>query len=102
MELSSKTVLVTGAGGFIGSNIVNEFLNNGFKIYAIIHNHIPEKFENNKQIELIKCDVTDAGKVFSMFKKLQQKPEIIVHVAGLASDVGADRLFRKQFAKRMW
>lgn len=95
MESSSKTVLITGAGGFIGSNIVNEFLNNGFKIYAIIHNYVPEKFKNNKQIELIKCDVTDAEEVSSVFKKLQQKPKIIVHAAGLASDVGADKLFRK-------
>ena len=95
MELSNKTVLITGAGGFIGSNIVNEFLNNGFKIYAVIHNSVPEEFKNNKQIELIKCDVTDKNAVLTMFEQLPQKPEIIVHVAGLASDVGADKLFKK-------
>ncbi len=95
MELSSKTVLITGSGGFIGSNIVNEFLNNGFKVYAIIHNSVPDEFKSNEQIELIKCDVTDTSAVSSMFERLPQKPEIIVHVAGLASDVGADKLFRK-------
>lgn len=95
MELSNKTVLITGAGGFIGSNIVNEFLKNGFKIYAIIHNSVPEEFEHNRQVELIKCDVTDNKAVSSMFEYLSQKPEIIVHVAGLASDVGADEIFRK-------
>ena len=95
MELSNKTVLITGAGGFIGSNIVNEFLKNGFKIYAIIHNSLPEEFEHNRQVELIKCDVTDNKAVSSMFEYLSQKPEIIVHVAGLASDVGADEIFRK-------
>ena len=95
MELSNKTVLITGAGGFVGSNIVNEFLKNGFKIYAIIHNSVPEEFEHNRQVELIKCDVTDNKAVSSMFEYLSQKPEIIVHVAGLASDVGADEIFRK-------
>lgn len=95
MELSNKTVLITGAGGFIGSNIVNEFLKNEFKIYAIIHNSVPEEFEHNRQVELIKCDVTDNKAVSSMFEYLSQKPEIIVHVAGLASDVGADEIFRK-------
>lgn len=95
MELSTKTVLITGAGGFIGSNIVKEFLNNGFKIYAIVHNIVPEEFRNNVQIELIKCDITDAVAVSLMFEQLSIKPEIIVHVAGLASDVGADSLFRK-------
>ncbi len=95
MELSNKTALITGAGGFIGSNIVTEFLNNGFKIYAVIHNSVPEEFKNNEQIELIKCDVTDKNAVLTMFEKLPQKLEIIVHVAGLASDVGADKLFRK-------
>ena len=95
MELSNKTVLITGSGGFIGSNIVNEFLNNNFKIYAFIHNFVPKDFKNNEKIELIKCDVTDKNAVLTTFKQLPQKPEIIVHVAGLASDVGADKLYRK-------
>lgn len=95
MDSLNKVVLITGAGGFIGSNIVDEFLKNGFKILAIIHKNVPKEFENIDSIELIKCDVTDNTKVKEMFDNLEVKPDIIVHVAGLASDVGADIIYKK-------
>ena len=99
MELSTKSVLITGAGGFIGSNIVKEFLNGDFIIYALCHNFVPDEFKDNKKIKIFKCDVTndlEVNKIKEILKKDNLKTfNYIIHVAGLASDVGKDSKFRK-------
>lgn len=33
----NKTIIITGAGGFIGACLVNHFLSSGWKIKALVH-----------------------------------------------------------------
>ncbi len=91
MELSAKTILVTGAGGFIGRHIVNIFAEHGWTIYAFVHRNLPKEFENFENIKIIKGDISDPN----ILDKITIRPEVIVHAAGLASDVGADEIYRK-------
>ena len=36
-----ETVLVSGAGGFIGKYVVDKLCRMGYAVTALVHNHIP-------------------------------------------------------------
>lgn len=90
-ELSRKTVLITGAGGFIGLNIVKAFYSKGYKVLALVHKNIPQELKDIPNIEILQADVTDESTIAEKLKK----PDFVVHAAGLASDIGSDETFRK-------
>jgi len=89
--LLNKRVIITGAGGFIGLNTAEEFSNAGWHVYAIVRRNIPDKLKVLKNTEIIKGDLTD----FKFINSLNLKAEVLVHAAGLASDIGSDEEFRK-------
>lgn len=91
MQSSNKTVLITGAGGFIGMNAVKAFSDRNFRVLALVHKNIPQKLTEMPDVEIIQGDVTDIN---SFLYKIE-RPDIIVHAAGLASDIGSDEKFRK-------
>ncbi len=86
-----KTVLVTGAGGFIGLNVVKMYSKYGWRVLALVHNRIPNELYNINNVEVIKGDVTNE-EFMSQFKS---KVNVVAHVAGLAKDIGKDSTFRK-------
>ena len=86
-----KTVLVTGAGGFIGLNTVKMYSEYNWRVLALVHNKIPHELYNLNNVEVIKGDVTDE-EFMSQFSK---QIDIVAHVAGLAKDIGSDEKFRK-------
>ena len=92
--LSSNKVLITGAGGFIGHHIVREFTKHNWNVYALIHNHFPSEFNNLPNVRIIKGSITDKDIVNKIIAVIGQKPDIVVHAAGLASDVGADHIYK--------
>lgn len=54
-----KKILLIGASGFIGSAILNEALNRGIQVTAVVRN--PEKIKiSNANLTVIKTDVSDA------------------------------------------
>ncbi len=86
-----KTVLVTGAGGFIGLNTVKMYSNYGWHVLALVHNRIPNELYNLSNVEVIKGDVTNE----EFMMQFKDKVDVVAHVAGLAKDIGSDRIFRK-------
>ena len=54
-----KTVLVTGAGGFIGLNVVKMYSEYGWRVLALVHNNVPTELYNLINVEVIKGDVTN-------------------------------------------
>ena len=86
-----KTVLVTGAGGFIGLNVVRMYSEYGWRVLALVHNKIPNEIYNLNNVEIIKGDVTN--KEFT--EQFNGKVDVIAHVAGLAKDIGKEETFRK-------
>ena len=86
-----KTVLVTGAGGFIGLNVVKMYSEYGWRVLALVHNKIPNEIYNLNNVEIIKGDVTDK----EFMSQFNGKVDVIAHVAGLAKDIGPEKLFRK-------
>lgn len=86
-----KTVLVTGAGGFIGLNVVKMYSEYGWRILALVHHRIPNELYNINNVEVIHGDVTDKD----FLLQFKDKVDIIAHVAGLAKDIGNEQTFRK-------
>ncbi|MBQ7422747.1 MAG: NAD(P)-dependent oxidoreductase [Prevotella sp.] len=52
-----KKVLLIGATGFVGSAILNELVNRGHQVTAVVRN--PEKLIARKNVEIVAADVAD-------------------------------------------
>ena len=85
-------ILVTGAAGFIGSNLVDTLLSTGSWIIGIdnfdsfydrrIKEHNIEKAIGNHDYHFIEADIRDAEAMNNLFQKYS--PTIIVHLAAKA------------------
>lgn len=84
-----KKVLVTGAAGFIGQNVVKAYIEHGWFVYALVHKNIPQELTSLKNVEIIRGDITEASSI------LLPAVDVVAHVAGIASDVGKDEDFRR-------
>lgn len=84
-----KTVLVTGAAGFIGSNLTKSLLEKGYRVVGIDNfddtyetkfkkAHV-EPFAKDKNFALHKVDIRDLKKLRKIFEK--EKPAYVVHLA---------------------
>ncbi len=72
-------IIVTGGAGFIGSNIVDAYVNSGHKV-VILDNLTSGKRANiNKKAKFFLADITDRKKVRAIFKNV--KPNIVSHHA---------------------
>ena len=78
-------ILITGAGGFIGSHLVERCAKSGFNVKAFIHynsnNHwgCLETSQVKKDIEVVLGDVRDYDSVYSASKSI----DAIIHLAAL-------------------
>lgn len=87
MKWQDKQVLVTGAGGFIGSHLVDELLKQGANVTAFVHYNarndwgmLEGRYNNSTQnLTVIAGDVTDALFV----KKAVAEKEYVFHLAAL-------------------
>lgn len=78
--------LVTGAAGFIGSNLVEALLNMGYKVrgldnYSTGRKENVEEFINNSKYEFIEGDIRD----FEICKSACENIDYILHQAALGS-----------------
>lgn len=94
IDLSHKTILVTGAAGFIGSNLVKELYNRFSDIKVIGFDSINDYYDVNlkeyrltelknfKNFTFIKGNIADKTLVEKVFE--EHKPEIVVNLAAQA------------------
>lgn len=85
--MTSKTIIITGGAGFIGSHVVRRFVNN-YPAYRIINLDkltYAGNLANLKDIEakpnyqFVKGDITDAQFILELFQ--QENPDAIIHLA---------------------
>lgn len=72
-------VLVTGAGGFIGSHFCKFLLDKGHEVYAAYYKSDERLEPLKKDIDAIKCDVADPKQASAAIH--QSKPDRIMHLA---------------------
>lgn len=62
-----KKIVLIGASGFVGSAILNEALNRGIKVMAVVRN--PEGVKiSNPDVTIVKADVSDADTMVEISK----------------------------------
>jgi UDP-glucose 4-epimerase len=72
-------VLVTGGAGFIGSNVVEQLINNNHKV-CVVDNLSSGKVENlNQEARFYKCDITNSELLRLVFEV--ERPEVVYHFA---------------------
>jgi nucleoside-diphosphate-sugar epimerase len=80
-------VLVTGATGFIGKEIVSELLKNNFETIGIANLKSAEKSSVQKsECEILFADISDTN-TFNELEKIE-KIDVLIHSAGLAHQFG--------------
>lgn len=94
-------VLVTGAAGFIGGYVVEEFIQNNWAVSVLIHNNTSQRFKQwirEQKVFAVKGDAADKESfreaVEEAGRRMNRVPDVIVHCAGRAADVGRRREFR--------
>ncbi|OGB98467.1 hypothetical protein A2V82_17415 [candidate division KSB1 bacterium RBG_16_48_16] len=91
MSLQNKTVVITGATGALGSEVVKAFHNEGAHIFALVRavdklNEIKQSFAGTKnEIVPVETDVTDfnsVDKAFSRILSSRGKVDCLLNIAG--------------------
>ena len=85
--------LVTGANGFIGSNLVDKLIENNHEVRALILEGTNESNldESKDKIEKVYGDITDYDKIRPYLEGI----DVIIHLAARVDDWGPEKLFMK-------
>jgi dTDP-4-dehydrorhamnose reductase len=81
MDNKIKTVLVTGANGFLGHYLVKELLDNNFIVAATGKGECRLDFKDEKNFLYLPMDFTDPFAVYDVFEKI--KPGIVIHAGAM-------------------
>jgi dihydroflavonol-4-reductase len=86
-------VLITGAGGFIGSHLVDSQLAQGYDVRAVdLHLDLLQHQSANPHLEALHGDITDEN----LLKKLVEGIEVVYHLASAHLDVSlSDEHYRR-------
>lgn len=87
MNIKGKKIFITGAGGFIGSHLVEETVRYGAKVTALVHYNSRNNFGN---LELISKDILNSVKIIAgdirdpfFLIKATKGFDIVYHLAAL-------------------
>lgn len=86
-----ESILLTGAGGYVGSNAAEYFVRRGYRVIGTVHRKVADRLKASGA-EIRTSDITEASAVAALF---DEPIDFVVHVAARASDVGRDVWFRE-------
>lgn len=81
-----KNILVTGGAGFIGSNIVDDLLKDGYNV--TVFDNLSTGFRKNlpREVEFIQGDTSKVEELKNAFNK---QYDVVLHIAGCASTISS-------------
>src|SRR5207244_1106253 len=91
MDLSGKTLAITGAGGFIGLRMVERAMERGLLVRGLDASPEAARRAEAAGAQTIVGDVNDAGAV----QRLCSGADVIFHTAAVVKESGPWKLFRK-------
>lgn len=77
-----ERILVTGAGGFIGRDLVTHLIAGGFSVRAMLRPGSESPFDADRRIEMARADMRDAGALEAAVRDCHA----VVHLAAAKSD----------------
>ncbi len=83
--------LVTGANGFIGSNLVKILIERGWKVRSMVLKGTPLDFIEGFDTEIVYGDITEPETLLSAVEGV----DVVFHLAAIASDWGPEELFMR-------
>lgn len=90
MENSARTILITGANGFVGSRLCHRFADHGYRVIAGVRPSAKLELLEGTEVEYRHGDVTQPESLVEMVKGV----DYIIHNAGLVKAKGPDHFFR--------
>ena len=79
---ADQGILVTGAAGFIGKDVVRRLLKNGWRVKAMSRRTGSTSFEFNERLELVRADMRDECSL----RQAVAGVAVVVHLAAAKSD----------------
>ena len=100
MKIKGKNILITGATGFVGANLVKHFLKKGanISIFKRQQSSLWRIKDIIDQISVYNADLLDCAKVNKAVKRI--RPDVILHAAtygGHATQANLTRIFKTNF-----
>jgi len=86
-----KNALITGANGFIGSNLCKFLISKGWNVRGLVLKNTSLKFLENLDIDLFYGDISDNNSIKSSCKNI----DVVFHLAAIAKDWGNKDIFFK-------
>ena len=81
-----EKILITGANGFIGSNLCRYFLGKGYEVHGLVRLTADLHYLDGLPVELVYGDLLEPGTF-----NLPQGLDYIVHAASLTSDLASEK-----------
>ena len=79
-----KNILITGGGGYVGTNLVNELLSENYVVTVLDTFWFGNYLKNHKNLKVLKKDIRNIN------KKDLKNIECIMHLASIANDPAAE------------
>lgn len=89
--LKEKRILITGANGFVGRNLIELLSKYELNLFGIYHSNIVD-FENDRLVDRFKIDLTDYNSLKMVLEGI--KPNIIFNLASIVTAARNYSLFR--------